>query len=153
MLFERLLIRVLHKVNLLARPMTLGVRTAVFDDLDRVFLVRHTYVSGWHMPGGGVDVGETASAAAARELMEEGGIELLDPPELVSVHLNLNGTRRDHVFFFRCGRFEQKQEKRSDGEIAEAGFYALHDLPEGTTPSTRRRLAELKGSEPADPYW
>ena len=57
------------------RSMTLGVRGLVGDESGRVLLVRHTYAEGWHLPGGGVDHGESAHAAALRELAEEGGVE------------------------------------------------------------------------------
>ena len=40
--------------------MTFGVRAAVIDAENRIFLVKHTYVPGWYLPGGGVDPGETA---------------------------------------------------------------------------------------------
>jgi 8-oxo-dGTP pyrophosphatase MutT (NUDIX family) len=53
----------------LSRGMTVGVRGAVLDEASRIFLVKHTYVPGWYLPGGGVDLGETAEAALARELM------------------------------------------------------------------------------------
>ena len=31
--------------------MTLGVRGIVLDSEEQVFLVRHSYVHGWHFPG------------------------------------------------------------------------------------------------------
>ena len=35
--------------------MTLGVRAMILDGEGRVFLVKHSYVNGWEMPGGGVE--------------------------------------------------------------------------------------------------
>ena len=51
---EPALRKVFHLYWRFARGMTLGVRAVVIDDAGRVFLVRHTYVAGWHLPGGGV---------------------------------------------------------------------------------------------------
>ncbi|HEX2017367.1 MAG TPA: NUDIX domain-containing protein [Aurantimonas sp.] len=153
MLFEKPLIRLLHGVHLVARPVTLGVRAAIFDPGGRIFLVRHTYVSGWYMPGGGVEPGETAIEALTRELVEEGNIELDAPPELFSVFFNRNASNRDHVLLYRCGTFRQIAEKKPDAEIAETGFFTLDGLPAGTTDATRRRLAELAGKAPPDPHW
>ncbi|HXO72628.1 MAG TPA: NUDIX domain-containing protein, partial [Bradyrhizobium sp.] len=78
--FEPALRRVFHLYWRFARGMTLGVRGVVLDGENRVFLVKHSYVSGWHLPGGGVEVGETFRQALQRELMEEGRIELLAEP-------------------------------------------------------------------------
>ena len=60
----------LHTYWRFARGMTLGVRAVVLNDQAQVFLIRHTYVSGWHLPGGGVETGETALESLTRELRE-----------------------------------------------------------------------------------
>ncbi|MFG3756795.1 NUDIX domain-containing protein, partial [Klebsiella pneumoniae] len=89
--------RVLHLYWRFARGMTLGVRALVVDADGRVFLVQHSYVAGWHLPGGGVEVGETCNEALTRELWEEGQIEITGPPTLHGVFFNRRISRRDHV--------------------------------------------------------
>jgi ADP-ribose pyrophosphatase YjhB (NUDIX family) len=146
--------RLFHSYFLLARPMTLGARAVVHDrNGHKVFLIRHTYVPGWHLPGGGVEKGETALQALGRELAEEGNLELLAPPVLRSLHFNRHASPRDHVALFLAEDFRQYAPKAADREIAEAGFFALDDLPETTTPGTRRRLAETFGRAPVSEYW
>ncbi|WP_027056932.1 NUDIX domain-containing protein [Mesorhizobium erdmanii] len=146
--------RLFHLYFVLRRPMTLGVRGLVHDGAtNSVFLIRHTYVPGWQLPGGGVEVGETLAEALARELAEEGNIALATPPVLKSMHFNRRSSRRDHVGFYFIEQFSQATPKPPDHEIAEAGFFPLDRLPEGTTPATLRRIAEVFGDEPASPYW
>ena len=94
---EPALRRIFHLYWRFARGMTLGVRGVVLDGDNRVFLVKHSYISGWHLPGGGVEVGETFGHALRRELLEEGRIEVLDEPPLHGVFLNSYVSRRDHV--------------------------------------------------------
>jgi hypothetical protein len=38
-------------------------------------------------------------------------------------------------------------------EITGCGFFALDALPDETTGSTRRRIAELAGGLAPDPFW
>ena len=146
--------RLFHFYFLLRRPMTLGVRGLVYDEASNsVLLVRHTYVPGWQLPGGGVELGETMLEALERELFEEGNIVLVAPPELRSLHFNRQASRRDHVALYLIRQFSQSGSKLPDREIAEARFFPLDDLPEATTPATRRRIAEIFGREPVSPFW
>lgn len=149
----RLQTRVVHGFFALTRGMTLGVRAACFDRQGRVFLVRHSYVPGWHMPGGGMERFETAQVALEKELREEGNLTLTEPPRVFHVYYNRRTSKRDHVIFYRCDNVVQTAPKAADREIVEAGFFHPDDLPENTTGATRRRLAELAGQVPPDALW
>ncbi len=146
--------RLFHAYFLLSRPMTLGVRALVLDEgRQSVFLIRHTYVPGWQLPGGGVEPGETVRDALERELLEEGNIRITGEPELRSLHFNRRASRRDHVALYVVRAFEQAGPKLPDREIAESGFFELSALPELTTPATQRRIAEVAGREPVSWVW
>jgi 8-oxo-dGTP pyrophosphatase MutT (NUDIX family) len=151
-LFRNIAKRIVHRFFFLRRGMTLGVRAACFDDEGRIFLVRHTYVSGWHMPGGGVERRETGLQALHKEIREEGNLVATSVPQLVHVYFNNRTSDRDHVLFYRLS-VRQTAVKVPDREIAESGFFPLDALPDGTTPATRRRLADLTGDALLDDYW
>lgn len=136
----------------LTRGMTLGVRGLVTDAEGRVLLIEHTYVHGWHLPGGGVDRGETAEAALARELVEEAGVRAVGRPRLVSFHDNGAKFPGDHILLYRVTEWEPVT-ATSRGEIHRVGFFPRRELPEGVSPGTRRRLAEVFGGAAVDPRW
>jgi ADP-ribose pyrophosphatase YjhB (NUDIX family) len=150
---EPALRRVLHVYWRFARAMTLGVRALVIDDDGRIFLVKHSYVSGWHLPGGGVEAGETLTQAVARELREEGNIEVTAPPQLHGIFFNNRASRRDHVALFVVRAFRQSAAPVPDREIIAHGFFALDALPNDTTASTRARIIEVLGGAPASERW
>src|SRR5215468_3626935 len=104
---EPMLRRLLHFHWRFSRGLTLGVRAVVIDAAGKVFLVRHSYVTGWHLPGGGVETGETLVQAVARELSEEGGIEVVEAPRLHGIFFNTRSSRRDHVAVFVVRDFRQ----------------------------------------------
>lgn len=150
---EPALRRGLHLYWRFSRGLTLGVRGAAIDGDGRVCLVRHTYVPGWHLPGGGVEPGETAAEALRRELSEEAGVALgAAPPRLLGVYLNTSASNRDHVLVYVAEDFRLSP-KVPDREIAEARFFPLEAPPEGTTAATRRRLAEVRAGGPPSPTW
>jgi len=151
--FEPVLRRGFHLYWRFARGMTLGVRAVVLDADNRVFLVRHGYVAGWHLPGGGVEVGETLTQALRRELLEEGRIALTGEAELHGIFLNSHVSARDHVAVFVIKRFTQDRPPEPNHEIAETGFFAPGALPEGTTLGTRSRLREVLEGVKIIPTW
>ena len=145
--------RAFHLYWRMARGMTLGVRGVVLDGDNRVFLVRHSYVSGWYLPGGGVDYGETMEQAMRRELKEEGDIDLTSDAVLHGIFLNSHVSRRDHVAVYVVRQFKQDRVPEPNHEIVECGFFAINALPEGTTHGTRQRLAEVLDGKPPTATW
>jgi 8-oxo-dGTP pyrophosphatase MutT (NUDIX family) len=136
-----------------ARGVTLGVRGLVIDKDQRIFLVTHTYVPGWQLPGGGVEPGETVAEALARELLEEGNIEILEPPVLHGIFFNSRVSHRDHVAVFVVRAFRQQSLPVPNKEIAAHGFFSLDALPDNTTPGTRARIAEVMLGAPLSERW
>jgi ADP-ribose pyrophosphatase YjhB (NUDIX family) len=134
------------------RGTTLGVRGIVEDEHGRVVLVRHTYVGGWHLPGGGVERGETIDFAMNRELAEEVGVELLEPAELLGAYANHAHFRGDHVMVLKA-RSWQSCATDNEGEIAEVSWFSPDALPDEVSPGTGRRLAEYYGKAETSTDW
>lgn len=137
----------------LARPLTVGVRGLVRNEAGEVLLVRHSYMAGWFLPGGGVSRGETMPDALIRELDEEAGVIMLEAPKLFALYANFREFKSDHVAMYVIGAGDYRTEPRRSAEIAEYGFFPLDALPEGTSPSTRRRLAEVIEGLTPDTLW
>jgi ADP-ribose pyrophosphatase YjhB (NUDIX family) len=140
---QRALRRLLHIYWRFSRGLTLGVRATVIDGEGRIFLVKHGYMPGWHLPGGGVEVGETLREALRRELLEEANIVLIDPPKLHGMFFNAAVSQRDHVAVFVVRDFQQQAPPQPTSEIIDHGFFARHELPPDVAPGTRRRIAEV----------
>lgn len=151
--FEPLIRRLFHFYWRFARGMTLGVRAVVLDGENRVFLVRHSYVSGWHLPGGGVETGETFLSSLRRELIEEGRIEMTGQPLLHGLFFNRRVSPRDHVAVYVVRQYRQDRMPEPNHEIVACGFFSVADLPSDTTQGTRARIAEVLDNRPLTEDW
>jgi 8-oxo-dGTP pyrophosphatase MutT (NUDIX family) len=145
--------RLVHFYWRFSRGLTLGVRGVVLDRGGRVFLIKHSYADGWHLPGGGVEAGETLIEALGRELREEGNIELTGPPVLHGVYFHPIYSVRDHVTIYVVRDFRQTSEPVPNREIVAHGFFPTGALPADTTAGTRARIAEVLGGKPAPERW
>ena len=149
---EPLLRPLIQQVFRLRRGLTLGVRAVITDAEGRVLLVEHSYQPGWRRPGGGVERGETAGEAMARELEEEAGVRLAGEARLVSIHSQERRFKGDHVLLYRVEAWTPCP-ARPGLEINRSGWFDPADLPPETTEGTRRRLAEALGAAAVDPMW
>jgi 8-oxo-dGTP pyrophosphatase MutT (NUDIX family) len=138
----------------LRRGLTLGVRGIVVDDRGRLLMVRHRYVPGWYLPGGGVEPAEAVAQALRRELKEEAGVRLTKTPDLFGVYLNATAARRDHVVVYLCRSWTQDQSPPVPNlEILDCRFFAPGALPDETSPGTRRRIAEFTSDVEPSTNW
>ncbi len=138
----------------IVRPRTFGVRALLRDRGGRIALVRHHYVAGWYLPGGGVDKGESAETAIRRELIEEVGLAEVAITGVLGVYHNRNEAKDDHVVVFVCAAAHPERLAATDPrEVAAVGWFAADALPDDTSPATRRRIAEHEAGRQGHGLW
>jgi ADP-ribose pyrophosphatase YjhB (NUDIX family) len=108
-----------------------GAAVVVFDDHDRILLVRRaqgaTRPGLWSIPAGFVDYGEDVRAAAARELREETGLDA-DVGAAAWVASNFHDPHKLTVGIWFHGEVVGGTLHAGD-DADDARFFALDDLP------------------------
>lgn len=135
----------------LMSPVAFGVNAIVDDEEGRIILVRHRYMQGLHLPGGGVSSGEPPADAIIRELQEELGLLESSPPEFMSLYTRQFGFITNVVALYRVRN--AKINFKPNLEIREIAYVDPGAPPDDVRPGARRRLAELVGDTPPGPYW
>ena len=110
-----------------------GASAAIFRN-ETVLLIERgkgAFKGRWSLPGGHIEAGETARAAAAREVREEAGVEA-DILHLVDVHdivlRNLDGALAAHYLIaVYCGRW-RAGEPAAASDAAAARFVPLGEI-------------------------
>lgn len=132
------------------RIKTVGVRALIVRN-QKVLLVRHTYIDGWYLPGGGVNACESAVQAVVREVKEEVAGSVTKPVKLLGVYYNPKHGWDDYVVLYKLDLANQG--KIVDREIAEASWFNVNDLPDDITMSTKKRINEHVFGDQVDELW
>jgi FlaA1/EpsC-like NDP-sugar epimerase/ADP-ribose pyrophosphatase YjhB (NUDIX family) len=142
-LFRGFMIAILHRYFQTTRGLTTGVRCHITDNENKILLVKHTYVPGWHFPGGGIEKRETAIHALKREVFEETGL-VIDPTKtkLIGIFHNSSVSKKDHIILYDY-KVNFTQSLHHNKEIREAKFFPLHALPKDIEKGTLSRLDEI----------
>lgn len=149
--FSRFRLALVLAIKALRTPVAFGASAVVEDAEHRVLLVRHSYMAGWHFPGGGVDAGEPPAQAVIRELQEEVGLVKSASPEFLGLFTRRVGWATNVVALYRVR--DAELDFKPNLEIREIVFADPNNPPPGTTPGVRRRLKELVAGEIHPPYW
>jgi ADP-ribose pyrophosphatase YjhB (NUDIX family) len=132
-----------------------GARVILRDPAGRVLLIRRTDNGDWALPAGGVEIGESITETATREVHEETGLIVigLTPFALYSgkryTRTNEYGhTYQLHSVAFRAEGWTGELVTRTD-ETTDAGFFPPDALPEprgGSVGVTLGDLAEYEAT-------
>ena len=131
------------------------VRGAVFDEDERVLLMREKIDGRWSLPGGWADPGDAPSVAVTREILEETGyhsavVKLIacwdrdrqgNPPPL-PVHV--------YKLFFLCRR-DGGVQPPAELETLEVGWFGLGELPPLSLGRVNHRQLERALAHHRDP--
>lgn len=137
-----------------------SVTAVVVDEIGRLLLIHKVDNNRWALPGGAIDVGESAPAAAVRETAEETGLE--------TEILGLVGIYTDprHVMRYDDGEVRQQFSlcfraqpvggslRNQPSETKEARWVAANDVATlDIHPSMRIRIEHGMAWSPDDPAY
>lgn len=126
------------------------VRVLVFNEHDEILLVRGVISDGkWSLPGGGIERGEAARAAAVRELREETGVAVRDADLRYIATLSRPEIRAGFkvpLFSARTRRESLPERNVNRWEISHIGWFKIDDLPQRTSVVTHVALDRYRAT-------
>lgn len=121
------------------------IRAVVFDDNERILLVRERADGKWSLPGGWGDIGFSPGEVAIKELREETGYEAI-PLRLLAIldmrcHNHPPAPHYTYKIFIRCHITGGTPQTAFD--TLEVGFFTLDSLPALSTERVTLEEIEL----------
>lgn len=132
-----------------ARPRAFGVHAVPITPEGRIVLVKHTYASGWRLPGGGRGKSEEPRDAILRELREEIGLRSWTAIRHVVDFEHRPDFRRGEGSLFRIDGIEYRPCRSL--EIDAIAEFDPSELPPEATPFTRDMIAEAIAAGTTEP--
>ena len=142
----------LKTVKVATRRIDIGVRAIVLDPEGRVVLIRHTYLPGWHLPGGGIKRWETVEQAAIREVREEAGFHVERFDRFVGLYANFQVGWCNHVALF-AGSGVPVAKAEPSLEVAEVTTVDLDALPQNLARGTAPRIRDWREHRHPSANW
>lgn len=129
------------------------VRGAVFDEENRILLVREASNGLWTLPGGWADLNQSPSGNVIKEMREESGL-VVEVVKLVSCwdkDLHDHPRQPEHVYklLFLCRR--TGGEPTTNHETSDVAYFHHHELPDLCPHRSGRAYLEQAWAHHADP--
>lgn len=133
-----------------ARELLPAAYAIVRDDSGRVLLVRRTDDGYWELPGGRVNIGESVSAAARREVAEETGVTVeitglagvYSDPGHILVYPRGGGVYQQIAVCFHASAAHGDAQSDQDENSAAVWFDSEQATQLSMHPAVRQRLTD-----------
>ena len=147
----RLAWRMLRAWWFLRRPHIQGVYVAVWCD-ERILIIRNSYKHYSTVPGGGVNQGEPRDQAAARELREEVGLEVVPASLCLAMEDVLYFEHKhDHVTVYELDMAREGPPRIDGREVVTARYMTMEEaLAIPLSPVVRQYLERRVGLKHAE---
>ncbi|MGR4050629.1 NUDIX hydrolase [Kosakonia cowanii] len=124
---------------------------------DDLLMLRRSQ-TGWmdgcySLPAGGLELGETLAAAAARELREETGVKASAGDMQLAHTMHVWSEDRSWLgHYFICRQWHGTPSLAEPEKHSEMGWHNLAALPEQTIPYVRQALGAINAGQPYSEY-
>lgn len=131
-----------HLLWIFHNKFMIGVSGIVFNKDQKILLLKHRFwkKDSWGLPSGYIKKRETLEHGLAREVKEETGLNIK-----VDRLININSGFKLRIECTFVGQCEDMiiQDKINEGEILDAKFYSVDELPVGLLETHRKLIYQV----------